>query len=116
MATSYADGHVTYLSDCLEVVDTIAKGTCWATAAERPMARAWTMLAATLSTGPPFGDIDIAWMPSHTSQHVVGEVHLSLLSKRDRDGDNQADRLAKLGAALNRVPPKVIAQVPLRNR
>eukprot|EP00969_Alexandrium_andersonii_P263770 11658964-Alexandrium_andersonii.AAC.1 len=50
---------------------------------------------------------NLAWMPAHTAERHVGVCRLSngqLLTHADRQHNDEADRLAKQAAELDRVP------------
>ena len=110
-AASRACGPISYRTDCLEVYRAFRRGRLWATAAARPLARAWHLIFACLDdVDAPEDHVDLAWMPAHTAQHAIGAAELSngqLLTKADRDGNAAADLLAKRGAQLHRVPAGV---------
>ena len=55
----------------------------------------------------------IGWMPAHSSAKQLGSLRKGdgqLLTKLDRYANGEADRLAKKGASLHRVPTAVVNQ------
>ena len=102
---------VAYRSDRKAVVDTFNAGEKVATAATVDMARLWQLVFGACDGTPiPHLDVDLIWMPAHTKQGDIGLLHLSdgsLLTKRDRKANDEADHLAKRGAQSHRLPKKV---------
>ena len=100
-----------YRSDRLAVVQTFQAGHREATAASVELARLWSMVfAACDDYDRPEVQVDLAWMPSHTSPADVGRAYLSngeLLTECDRSGNERADLLAKRGAKLHRLPTQI---------
>ena len=94
-----------YRSDRLAVVVTCKVGRRTAVAASVELARLWSMLYTTFDDyARPDEEVDLAWMPSHTSAADVGRAVLSngeVRSARDRAGNHRADQLAKRGAKVN---------------
>ena len=85
-----------YKSDCLSVVRSYKRGRQWATAAERPMARAWNLIFELLGDGTT-----LVWMPAHTSiDQCVHRMRSDLkqVSATDWRANQLADVLAKSAA------------------
>ena len=52
-------------------------------------------------------DLDLVWMPSHTAEAAIGndiKSDQTPITKRDRNGNDHADELAKSAAATHRAP------------
>ena len=96
------------ISDCESVVKDIQKGSKWAVAHNRVLARAWAAFWATTDDDqPPF---EVVWMPAHTPEHAVGAARLSngrLLTHCDRDMNAKVDEWAKEVAKSERAPLRV---------
>lgn len=103
---------VAFRSDRLAAVLTFRRGRAFATRFSEAYARLWRMVfTACDDFDSPEVDIDIQWMPAHTVEADVGTVCLSngqLLTAADRHGNDLADRLAKRGAELHRLPASVL--------
>ena len=110
-ALSRALPGMAYRSDRRAVVDTMKSGLAVAAAAHVELARLWIMVyAACDDLADPANDLNLVWMPAHTTAADIGRAVLSdgsLLSQRDRAGNEAADALAKRGAKLHRVPEPV---------
>jgi len=97
------------VTDCLGLIDTLARGKRVATAAGRPLARIWNMIFDALDGEVPQDYIHrrFRWMSSHQSMASIGRSCLSdgsLLSATDWRANRLVDALAKLAAMRNRVP------------
>ena len=95
-------------SDCLSVVNRFQAGREAATASAVKLARLWREIFNLCdSFDEPAGQVRLEWMPAHTAKWQVGKARKgngAKLSERDRNGNEEADRLAKLGAKFHRVP------------
>jgi hypothetical protein len=93
--------------DCLGVVQAYQSGRKRATSAARGDADIW---AAIFTAWDDEVNVDVAWMPAHTSEADVGRLALSngdSLTETDRIGNGEADRLAKSAAHATRVSAEV---------
>jgi hypothetical protein len=96
-------------TDCLGLLSTAEGGTARATAADKPLARAWVGIAATLD-----GDITqlvrrrrLVWLPAHQSATAIGNRTLSNgkeMTALDWRANRLVDALAKMAAAVGRMP------------
>ena len=90
------------------MVETFQRGAVHAVSSERVLARAWSKLFAVFDDYEfPEEVVDLAWMPAHTPAGAIGTVLLSngdALTEADREGNARADKLAKMGAEMHRVP------------
>ncbi len=94
----------TYVADCLSVVKCVSRGTSWANAPSRKYGRLLAQVVSSLDDGKE----RVAWMPSHTTEASVGQLHLSngtRLSVHHRKANGYVDRLAK-SVAIEDKPPK----------
>ena len=100
-----------YRSDRAAVVSTFKEGAVSATASSDEHARLWGMVFAACDDWEhPETQLDLEWMPAHTTEADVGRACLSNgqpLTARDRKGNALADAYAKRGAELHRVPEEV---------
>ena len=95
-----------FRTDCLSVLQVFLSGHSAASSGRCKLARIWHGIFAALDDQDT-AMVDLAWMPSHTIATDVGVKTLSngvLLSSADRFGNGEANRLAKLAAAVDRVP------------
>ena len=100
-------------TDCQSLLTTAAAGTASATAASRPLARIWNLIACSLD-----GDIAtltrerrIAWLPAHQPLCSIGCRTLSngqLLTGADWRANRLVDALAKKAAATAQAPRAII--------
>jgi len=107
MAAQQLGANMSYRTDCLAVLQAYCNGHKWATASSQLYARIWV---AIFQAWDGAANVDLEWMPSHTSTHDIGELHLSNgqpLTAIDRHGNAEADRLAKAAAHAVRVPEDV---------
>ena len=79
-------------SDCQSVVQGIARGRVWCTAAERPHADVWDLIWTLLDD---YGDYEITKVKAHSTQ---ADVDVGRVLEVDRTGNNWADAMAKQGA------------------
>ena len=98
----------TVWSDCLSVVNRFKAGERAATTSSVKLARLWkTIFSLCDSFNDPAAQVKLEWMPAHTAQWQVGKTRKgngAKLTEGDRNGNEEADRLAKLGAQSHRVP------------
>jgi len=97
------------VTDCLGLIDTLARGKRVATAAGRPLARIWNMVFDALDGEVPQDYIHrrFRWMSSHGSMASIGRSCLSdgsLVSATDWRANRLVDAFARLAAMRNRVP------------
>ena len=95
-----------FRTDCLSVLQVFKSGQRAACSSSCKLARVWHGVFAAFDDQDT-ALVDIAWMQSHTTVADVGVSALSngeTLTADDRLGNEEADRLAKLAAALHRVP------------
>eukprot|EP00973_Karenia_brevis_P038886 5368537-Karenia_brevis.AAC.1 len=93
----------TIITDCQSLLMTTRSGTARATAAKRPLARIWNLIAAALD-----GRIEaltasgkLVWMPAHRSLSSIGEIWRSdgrRVKVVDWRANQLADALAKMAA------------------
>ena len=86
------------------VVETFSLGRDAACEGDVELARLWGMI---FTVADDIEDCSVIWMPSHTSASDVGVAVLSdgeLLTTADRNSNDLADKLAKKGASLHRLP------------
>ena len=99
---------ITLWSDCLSVVNRFKAGRAAATSSKVKLARVWrTIFDLCDCYDCPERQVQIGWMPAHTSVWAVGQVKKgdgSRLSTEDRAGNAEADMLAKRGAKDHRIP------------
>ena len=90
--------------DCKAVVDLLQAGKSSAVIPKRLTARVWADIFAILDGECPK---NVSWMPAHTAASQVGVAKLGngcALTALDRNGNDQADCLAKTDAKTDRVP------------
>ena len=108
---------ITIWSDCLSVVNRFKAGRAAATASKVKLARVWrTIFDLCDCYVCPERQVQIGWMPAHTSKWAIGNVRKgdgSKLSAGDRTGNAEADLLAKRGAKLHRIPKWIRDKVEL---
>ena len=107
---------VAFRSDRAAVVDTFKAGLAAATDAAVVLARLWAMVFAACDYGDAL-QLDLAWMPAHTSEADVGRLVLSdgsLLTALDRRCNDRADTLAKEAARSHRLPVALRQEVKVR--
>ena len=95
--------------DCLSVLKVFLSGRRAACNSRCKLARVWHGVFASMDDHES-SNVDIAWMPSHTSAEEIGVTMLSdgtVLTAHDRRGNEEADRLAKMAAMWHRVPESV---------
>ena len=83
---------------------------------KRLTASAWASIFAATDGAAPR---DLAWLPAHTAAADVGRRRLgngSLLTARDRLGNDLADRLAKQAVQQHRVPRSIREAVARQER
>jgi hypothetical protein len=110
MASVSAEPGAPFRVDCLAVQQGAGRGSTWATAPDRKLARAWGPLAAALDGEPQ----RVVWMPAHCSHALVGIRTLSdgtPLSAIDVNANALVDRLAKAAARADRAPASQLAAV-----
>jgi len=93
--------------DCKAAVNLLQAGPAAAVKPTRVTAAVWAGIFAALDERPP---ADLSWMPAHTAVADVGRRCIgdgSLLSARDRRGNEIADFHAKEAVAEHRVPTPV---------
>ena len=88
--------------DCKEVVDTHKRGMDYATGADRVHARTWCMIRAVLGD-----DATVTCVLAHCS---AADVANGKLTARERGLNSEADRLAKKGASMFRLPEALRAE------
>ena len=107
-------------SDCESVVNRFKKGKKAATKSDVKLARLWGMIFDRCDCyADPAKDVDIVWMPAHTSKWSVGRARKgdgTRLTPEDRLGNAAADLLAKQGARLHRVPEHIRQKVATAER
>eukprot|EP00973_Karenia_brevis_P076059 10564965-Karenia_brevis.AAC.1 len=89
-------GACRFFIDCEPCVAAVHRGWRWATSAKRKHARVFGMIFPVIDDTPPEAFI---WMPSHTKESDVGRRLRGdgrHLSHKDRHGNMEADRHAKL--------------------
>jgi len=96
-------------TDCQSLLTIAAEGSAQATAASRPLARIWALIAGSLDgdTAKLVRDGLLAWMPAHQSLGAIGTRELSngkLLTGRDWRANRLVDALAKMAAAKMQAP------------
>ena len=100
-----------YRSDRAAVVSTFKAGAASATASSVEHARLWGMVyAACDDWDRPEVQVDLEWLPAHTTEADIGRACLSNgqpLTVRDRKGNALADAYAKRGAGSHRVPEEI---------
>ena len=67
----------------------------------------------------PGKEVDLVWMPAHTSEWQIGKTRKgdgTKLSRDDRYGNHLADLMAKKGAKLHRVPAHIRSKVEVAER
>ena len=97
-------GHARFWTDCQPLLTMISKGQHIAEDPKNIYARVHSLLMPMLDDTPLEM---IGWMPSHTTVKQVGKVRRGdgeLLTIIDCKSNDIADRLAKKGASLHRVP------------
>ena len=106
MAVQEAARGSSFRTDCLSVLRVFRSGPSAAKSGACKLARIWHGIFAALDD-QYLATADIVWMPSHTVVQDVGVKVLSngaVLSGKDRTGNSEADRQAKLAARADRVP------------
>ena len=97
-------GRCRFWTDCQPLLTMVSKGGEIAEDPKNVYARVHSLVLAQLDDTP----LDaLGWMPAHTSAKQVGNTRKGdgeLLTALDRCSNEEADRLAKKGAALHRVP------------
>ena len=99
----------TVTTDCLGVVDQIARGFGDATSARRPLARLWKLMAVALDNLIPedWPHGRLKWMPAHRSRAAIGTARRSdgeFVSYIDWRCNRLVDALAKVAAHRSRAP------------
>ena len=99
-------------TDCQSLLTTAREGAAQATGPDRPLARIWNLIVASLD-----GRIEsivehgnLVWMPAHQPLNAIGRVTLSngkLLSGMDWRANRLVDALAKTAADTMRAPKAV---------
>ena len=96
------------LSDCLSVVKRFNAGKTAATSSAVKLAKLWRQIFEYCSCFEhPEREVKVVSMPAHTSCWQIGVARKSdgaKLTKEDRDGNAEADKLAKMGAGTQRIP------------
>ena len=103
-AGTVAEPGSVFRCDCKPCVDAFHNGREWACAANRPLARVFRLVHTALDDVRPD---DVVWMPAHTKHAEVGVRELgngTVLTERDRRGNEIADVHAKAAVAAHRVP------------
>jgi len=101
------------ITDCLGLLDMLAKGVVEATKAGRPMARLWAMIfRCTDAVTPTFGlSDDFIWMPSHCSAAAARNMIKSNgepITPTEWRSNRLADGLAKHAAAKEQISTSVL--------
>jgi len=96
-------------TDCLGLVNQVGRGLEDATAAHKPLARIWKLIASSLDFTVPCGWVnkDFKWMPAHTSRSAVGVAIRSdgcPVTYLDWRFNRLVDKVAKTAAAKGRAP------------
>ena len=98
---------------------TFKRGEAYATRYADAYARLWRLIFASCDDSDcPQDDIELLWIPAHTTEADVGVARLSdgrLLTAADRTGNGFADELAKRGAEIHRLPEPVRQAVARRH-
>ena len=93
--------------DCKAAVDILLSGRDKAVCPSRITARAWADIFTATGGEPPS---DVSWTPAHTAVADIGRRRLGngqFLSRLDRLGNDEADRLAKAAVQAHRVPRQI---------
>ena len=100
-------------TDCQSLLTIAGEGTQRALAADKPLARAWGLIATALD-----GDVasiirneKLVWLPAHLPMGAIGERKLSngrRLTAMDWRANRLVDALAKQAAAMRQAPPAVL--------
>jgi len=100
-------------TDCQSLLTIAEEGTQKALAANKPLARAWQMIAGALDGDIAclIRDARLAWLPAHLPMAAIGERRLSngtRLTAVDWRANRLVDALAKQAAATRQAPAPVI--------
>ncbi len=100
-------------TDCQSLLDTARAGTLRATAASKPLARVWRLIADAMGTDVSTlmaGGL-LVWLPAHLGHSAIGEVKLSdgsRLTAVDWRANRLVDKLAKIAAGAHAEPESVV--------
>ena len=111
-AARYAEEGCAFITDSMACTDAVQRGRRWATAASRPLARAWRLIFDHL--GDNHATFNLKWMPAHCKPYDIGIKELSdgsKLTRRDLNANAEADLLAKRAAIRFRAPASSRTQV-----
>jgi hypothetical protein len=103
-------GKANFWTDCQPLLTMISKGDGITTDPKNIYARVHSLVMAQIDDTPLEA---IGWMPAHSSTKQLGSLRKGdgqLLTELDRYANGEADRLAKKGASLHRVPLTEINQ------
>ncbi len=115
MAARIAIPGTEFLTDSATTVHALRKGSRWATAARRPLARIWRSLHQVFDTADHAKHVN--WMPAHLSSAAAGTAVRGdglAVTAIDIAMNDKADHLAKSAAARYRAPALVRARVGAR--
>ena len=97
-------GLAKFWTDCQPLLTMISKGQHIAEDPKKIYARVHSLVMAQIDDTP----LDcFGWMPAHSTAKQLGSLRKGngqLVTKLDRFANGEADRLAKKGASLHRVP------------
>lgn len=115
MASMHALPGSSFRVDCKSLLTTYQGGRSLATCSNQVSARIWNSLFTTWDDG---GDVDLVWMPAHTTEAAAAYDELLLskgaaLTATDRAGNAAAESLAKRAAKATRVPVTVRRRIEL---
>ena len=101
------------ITDCLNIVDTMAKGKAQALAATSPLARTWAHLFTAMDGADCSREAlkRIKWMPAHSSTSAIGTAVSSdgtPITAVNWRANRLVDKLAKLAADELRVPKEIL--------
>ena len=100
-------------TDCQSLLTIAEEGTNKALGADKPLARAWTIIAAALDgdVASLIRDGRLAWLPAHQAMGAIGVRRLSngrRMTAIDWRANRLVDALAKLAAAMRQAPMAVL--------
>jgi hypothetical protein len=107
------------VTDCLEVLQTLAGGRSEALVGTRRLARVWRLIFDALDGGAGAPESMVRWMPAHRTGGAIGMALKSDGTKitfTEWRANRLVDVLAKTAAAFDRVPPSTLAKVKAAGR
>ena len=107
------------VTDCLEVCNTLAAGRQAATAGCKRLARVWVCIFTALDGDAAIASGRLSWMPAHGGTASIGraaKLDGTVVTAVEWQAYRLVDALAKLVAAFDRVPPRILKEVAVASQ